>query len=35
MIDEVRAATAALNIDGLFSVTQLAEVLVCRYLGPP
>jgi urease accessory protein len=34
MIDEVRAATAALNIDGLFSVTQLAEVLVCRYLGP-
>lgn len=33
-IDEIRAATAALNIDGLFSVTQLAEVVVCRYLGP-
>lgn len=34
IIDEIRAATAALNLDGLFSVTQLAEVLVCRYLGP-
>jgi len=33
-IEEVRAATAALNIDGLFSATQLSEVLVCRYLGP-
>jgi urease accessory protein len=32
--DRVRAATAALRIEGLFSVTQLAEVLVCRYLGP-
>ena len=33
-VDEIRAATAALSGDGLFSVTQLAEVLVCRYLGP-
>jgi urease accessory protein len=33
-IDEIRAATVALNITGLFSVTQLAEILICRYLGP-
>lgn len=32
--ERVRAATAALHIEGLFSVTQLAEALVCRYLGP-
>lgn len=32
--ERVRAATAALPIEGLFSVTQLADVLVCRYLGP-
>lgn len=33
LVDEMRGATAALNIEGLFSVTQLAAVLVCRYLG--
>lgn len=32
-LDEIRAATAALPGEGLFSVSQLAEVLVCRYLG--
>lgn len=32
--DQVHAATAALHIEGLCSVTQLAEALVCRYLGP-
>jgi urease accessory protein len=32
-LDEIRAATAALHSEGLFSVSQLAEVLVCRYLG--
>lgn len=34
LIERVREATAQLNISGLFSVSQLAEVLVCRYLGP-
>jgi urease accessory protein len=34
LIDEIRAAMAALNMEGLFSVTQLAELMVCRYLGP-
>lgn len=33
-IDDIRAATAALQLEGLFSVTQLAEALLCRYLGP-
>jgi urease accessory protein len=33
-IDEISAVTAALQPEGLFSVTQLAEVLMCRYLGP-
>ena len=33
-IDEISAVTAALNLEGLFSVTQLADVLICRYLGP-
>ena len=33
-IDAIRAATAGLNLEGLFSVSQLAEAMVCRYLGP-
>lgn len=33
LIERIREATAALRIEGMFSVTQLAEVLVCRYLG--
>jgi urease accessory protein len=32
--ERVCEATAQWDIEGLFSVTQLAEVLVCRYLGP-
>jgi urease accessory protein len=32
LLDEIREV-AALDIEGLFSVTQLAEALVCRYLG--
>ncbi len=34
VIEAIRTATAALDIEGLFSVTQLAGVLICRYLGP-
>jgi urease accessory protein len=33
-VDQIREETADLSGAGLFSVTQLAEVLVCRYLGP-
>jgi urease accessory protein len=33
LIEQVREATSQLCIAGLFSVSQLAEVLVCRYLG--
>lgn len=33
LAERVRTATAPLNGEGLFSVTQLAEALVCRYLG--
>jgi urease accessory protein len=33
-VEQIREATADLNGSGLFSVTQLAEALVCRYLGP-
>lgn len=33
-IDDIRAAIAALNLESLFSVTQLDEIMVCRYLGP-
>jgi len=34
LAERVRWAAVPLNGGGLFSVTQLAEVLVCRYLGP-
>ncbi len=33
LTERVREATAQMNIEGLFSATQLAEVLMCRYLG--
>ena len=33
LTERVREAAAPLNSEGLFSVTQLAEALVCRYLG--